>query len=323
MTYILRAFRLLVLPSLIAWGTIAASDEPTVPTLPAYRIVPGISGEILAVGSDTMLELMTFWSEAFHAQYPAVSITLDEKGSNTAPLALIEGRSQLGPMSRPMKPDEVSAFTRRFGYPPTAIAVAIDGLAVFVHRDNPLPGLTLLQVEAIFSAVPSHGQPRITTWKSLGVNSLGEARLTLYGRNPLSGTYTFFKEQVLSSTDYSEDLREQPSSTAVIHSVATDATAIAYCGIGYATSGVRTIPIGLQPGEYVSPTQENCWIGTYPIARRLYIYVNRSPSGRLPPAVREFLRFVLSASGQEVVALGGFFPLPAESVLTSVELIGP
>ncbi len=298
--------------------------------LPDYQIARGVDGALVAVGSDTMLELMTNWAEGFRAQYPAVRITLDEKGSNTAPPALIAGTSQLAPMSRPMKPDEIAAFTTRFGYPPTEVVVAIDGLAIFVHRDNPLPGLTLRQLAAVFAAGAagpaggaSAGAAPTTRWKELGLADRADAPITLYGRNPLSGTYTFFRQHVLAGGDFAPSLHELPSSSALITSVAIDPNGIAYCGVGYATSGVRIVPVGVRAGAYFPPSLAHCLDGSYPIARRLYIYINRPPAGALAPAVREFLRFALSKAGQEVVEMGGFYNVPPELVATALRLLAP
>jgi phosphate transport system substrate-binding protein len=308
--------------------TVAAVGEAAlcageVDTLPVYQITSGVSGTLVAVGSDTMLDLMNNWTEGFRAQYPAVQVTLEEKGSNTAPPALIDGRSQLAPMSRPMKPDEISAFAARFGYPPTEMVVAIDGLAIFVHRDNPLTGLTLGQLATVFSGQAGPGATRTTLWKELGVADRMDAPITLYGRNPLSGTYTFFRQHVLGGGDFAPALHELPSSSALITSVAIDPSGIAYCGVGYATSGVRIVPVGVREGAYFPPSLAHCLDGSYPIARRLYIYINRPPSGVLAPVVREFLRFALSKAGQEVVEMGGFYSVPADLVATSLRLLSP
>jgi len=266
---------------------------------------------------------MTDWAEGFRAQYPAVRITLEEKGSNTAPPALISGRSQLAPMSRPMKPDEIGAFTTRFGYPPTELVMAIDGLAIFVHRDNPITGLTMRQLATVFApGAPQAGTPG-TRWTDLGVMDRGDAPVTLYGRNPLSGTYTFFRQHVLGGGDFAPSLHELASSSALITSVAIDPGGIAYCGVGYATSGVRIVPVGVREGAYFPPSLAHCLDGSYPIARRLYIYINRPPSGILAPVVREFLRFALSKAGQELVEMGGFYNVPAELAATSLRLLAP
>ena len=201
--------------------------------------------------------------------------------------------------------------------------MAIDGLAIFVHRDNPLPGLTLAQLAQVFAAGAATGAPATTRWKELGVADRGDAPIMLYGRNPLSGTYTFFRQHVLGNGDFAPSLHELPSSSALITSVAIDPDGIAYCGVGYATSGVRIVPVGVREGAYFPPSLANCLDGSYPIARKLYIYINRPPSGALAPAVREFLRFALSKAGQEVVEMGGFYHVPAGLVATSLRLLSP
>ena len=291
--------------------------------LPPYRIADDISGSLVAVGSDTMLELMASWSEGFRAQYPAVTITLDEKGSNTAPPALIDARAQLAPMSRAMKPEEIAAFVARFGYPPTELVLAIDGLAIFVHRDNPLAGVTLAQLGQLFASPAAPGAVPLGRWRELGVRDRGDAAIALYGRNQFSGTYTFFRQHVLHGADYTPLLHELPSSSALVTCVAVDPQAIAYCGLGYANSGVRIVPLGVREGAYFPPSLANCLDGSYPIARRLYLYINRPPTGTLPPAVREFVRFALSKAGQELVEMGGFYSVPADLASTQLRLLTP
>ena len=311
----------LFIPILLCLNILLADEELS--DLPTYQIATGVSGNLYAIGSDTMVEVMTYWAEAFRAQYPDVSITLDEKGSNTAPPALLSGESNLAPMSRPMTAGEISAFTSRYGYPPTEVIVAIDALSVFVHRENPLQGLTLQQVERLFSAIPRSAQQRLTSWDQLPTSKLERAAIKLYGRNPLSGTYSYFKKNVLHGDDFAPELQELPTSKELIDSIATDTFGIAYCGISYQNSGVRTVPIGATDNNYYPPTVENCLNDKYPIARKLYIYINKSPHVALPSAIREFLRFALSRSGQEVVISSGLSSLPLKHVTASLQLLGP
>jgi phosphate transport system substrate-binding protein len=216
-----------------------ATAQVTVdPALPSYQRVSGVSGNLNSMGSDTLNNLMTLWAEGFRAIYPNVNIQIEGKGSSTAPPALIEGTAQLGPMSRAMKPSEDDAFEKRYGYKPTAIPVAIDAIAIFVHKDNPLTGLTLEQVDGIFSSMRKRGGKPIQTWGDLGLTGEWAPRpLSLYGRNSASGSYGFFKEHALLSGDFQATVKELPGSSSVVHGVAHDLGGMGYAGIGYKTSG--------------------------------------------------------------------------------------
>jgi phosphate transport system substrate-binding protein len=295
----------------------AAVDSDRVevdPTLPEYRKAPGVAGNLDSVGSDTLNNLMTLWAEGFKGLYPNVRIQIEGKGSATAPPALIAGTAQLGPMSREMKPSEIDDFEGKFGYKPTRVAVAIDALAVYVHKDNPIEKLALAEVDAIFGKQRKGGHAKdVATWGDLGLTGEWAALpISLYGRNSSSGTYGFFKERVLRNGDFKNTVKEQPGSASVVLAVTEDRGGIGYSGIGYRTSGVRAVPIakdeGSQPGE-IGPA--SVYAGRYPLTRFLYVYVNRHPTRPLDPLGREFLAYVLSAQGQQAVIKDGYYPLPA------------
>jgi phosphate transport system substrate-binding protein len=280
--------------------------------LPEYTKVAGVSGNLNSIGSDTLNNVMTLWAESFAEHYPNVNIQIEGKGSSTAPPALIGGTAQLGPMSREMTAKEIDDFEKKYGYKPTAIKVAIDALAVFVHKDNPTKGLTLAQVDAIFSKTRKRGATAdITDWGALAGEWQGKA-ISLYGRNSASGTYGFFKEHTLKKGDYKATVKEQPGSSAVVQGVASDLTGIGYSGIGYLTSGVRALPLGEKDGEFVDPSYENALSGKYPLSRFLFVYVNKKPGEPLPTLIHEFIRFIESKQGQEIVVKDGYFPLTAE-----------
>jgi len=290
--------------------------------LPAYQPVSGISGKISSIGSDTLNNLMTYWAEDFKKIYPAVSIEIEGKGSGTAPPALTEGTSQLGPMSRKMTVTETDAFEKKYGYKPRMVAVSIDCLAVYVNKDNPIKSLTLQQVDAIFSSTRKRGGQDITTWDQLGVTgALAGRPVSLYGRNSASGTYGYFKETVMSNGDYKNSVKEQPGSASVVQGVENELGAVGYSGIGYKTSGVRALPIADKAGA-IEPNQDNAESFKYPITRYLYIYINVNPNSGPEPIVREFIRFVLSKSGQQNTAKDGYYPLPAKQAASYLELSG-
>jgi phosphate transport system substrate-binding protein len=281
------------------------------PALKSYERVSGVSGNLNSIGSDTLNNLMTLWAEGFRAMYPNVNIQIEGKGSSTAPPALIEGTAQLGPMSRPMKSSEVDQFEKKYGYKPTEVKVAIDALAVFVHKDNPIKGLTLAQLDSIFSSTYKRGGKPVTTWGEAGLTGAWANKpMSLYGRNSASGTYGFFKEHVLSGGDYKATVKEQPGSSAVVQGISSDLGGIGYSGIGYKTSGVKALSVA-EKGQAYEPSLENSLNGDYPLARFLYIYVNKKPNAPLDTLTQEFLKFVSSKTGQEVVVKDGYYPMPA------------
>ncbi len=303
--------------ALFCGAALVMAETSTMPQgLPAYERIGGIAGNLNSVGSDTLNNLMTFWAEGFQKQYPNVKIQVEGKGSSTAPPALIAGTAQLGPMSRPMKSSEIDAFEKKHGYKPTAIAVALDALAVYVNKDNPIQSLTIEQVDAIFSATRAcGGKTSVTNWSQVGLGGEWNHPISLYGRNSASGTYGYFKEHALCKGDYKDSVKEQPGSATVVEGVTNDRSAIGYSGMGYKTAGVRIVSLSPLGGSKVyDATAENVYAGTYPISRYLYSYVNRAPGQPLDPLVRQFLLYVLSEEGQRVVVKDGFIPLVKEIV---------
>jgi len=279
--------------------------------LPAYTPASGISGSISSIGSDTLNNLMALWAEGFKKQYPNIKIEIEGKGSTTAPPALIAGTAQLGPMSRPMKPSEIDAFEKKYGYKPTEIKVSLDALSVFLQKDNSVDKLKLEEVDAIFSKTRRGGMKSIESWSQVGG---GKNKISLYGRNSASGTYGFFKDNALFGGDFKATVKEQPGSASVVQGVSRDKNGIGYSGMGYKTSGVKAINIAKKgTNVYVEPTAANVYDKSYPLWRYLYIYVNKAPNKPADPIVAEFIKFVQSKEGQEVNLKDGFLSLPADT----------
>jgi phosphate transport system substrate-binding protein len=319
----LRGATITVLTASLVLGSVlsATAQVGVDPNLPTYDRVGGVAGNLNSIGSDTLNNLMTLWAESFRAVYPNVNIQIEGKGSSTAPPALIEGTAQLGPMSREMKSDEMDKFEKKYGYKPTAIKVAIDALAIFVHKDNPIKGLNLAQVDSLFSSTYKRGGKPLHTWGEVGLTGVWTNRpISLYGRNSASGTYGFFKEHALKKGDYKDTVKEQPGSSSVVQGVASDLGGIGYSGIGYATSSVRALPLA-EAGTMYTPSLENCLSGDYPLARFLYIYVNKKPNEPLDKLTQEFISFVLSKAGQEIVVKDGYYPLPATVARETVAML--
>jgi len=289
-----------------------------------YSKASGVSGNISSVGSDTLANLMTLWAEEFKRLYPNVNVQIQAAGSSTAPPALTEGTSNFGPMSRKMKDKELAAFEEKHGYKPTPIAVAIDALAVYVHKDNPIKGMTIPEVDAVFSATRKCGHASdITTWGQLGLTGDWANRpIQLYGRNSVSGTYGYFKKKALCEGDFKNTVNEQPGSASVVQGVTKSINGIGYSGIGYKTSGVRAVPLTREGNSFVAATPENAVTGDYPLGRFLYVYVNKHPNKPLSPLEAEFIKMVLSKTGQKVVVKDGYIPLPAKTAAGELVKIG-
>ena len=317
---------MLSLAALVCMGGVARAEVIAVDAkLPAYDKVDGVKGNLSSIGSDTMNNLMTLWAEGFQKHYPAVQIQVEGKGSSTAPPALIEGTAQLGPMSRNMKADESDAFEKKHGFKPTRLRTSMDALAVFVHKDNPLESISLEQVDAVFSKTRKRGfSSDIVTWGQLGLAGEWERKpLSIYGRNSASGTYGFFKEEALKKGDYKDSVKEQPGSASVVQGITEDRFGIGYSGIGYRTSGVKTLALAAKAGTApVAGSYENCLAGTYPLGRYLNLYIAKDPSKPLDPVVREFVRFIFSKEGQEIVVKDGYFPLTAAVCAEELQKLG-
>jgi phosphate transport system substrate-binding protein len=298
--------------SFLLGSTVVASAQAVDPKLPKYTPVSGVSGNLKSIGSDTLNNLMTLWAEGFSAAYPNVKIEIEGKGSGTAPPALISGTAQFGPMSRPMKAKEVESFEKKYGYKPLPIRGAIDALAVYVHKDNPIQCLSLQQVDAIFSKTRKGGLSKdIKTWGDVGLTGAWANRpISLYGRNSASGTYGYFKEVALFDGDYKDEVKEQPGSSTVVQGVASDIGGIGYSGVGYKTADVRSVPLkATASGTCYDAVEEHAASGDYPISRFLYIYVNKNPNQPLDPVRGEFIRFVYSQQGQQATVKDGYFPV--------------
>lgn len=215
-----------------------------------------------------------------------------------------------------MKDSEIQAFEAKHGYKPTAVPVAIDALAVFVHKDNPIQSLDLAQVDAIFSSTRlCGGEKELKTWGDVGLTGEWATKpIQLFGRNSVSGTYGYFKETALCKGDFKPNVNEQPGSASVVQSVSSTVNAIGYSGIGYKTASVRAVPLSKKGGEAFEASEENALAGKFPLSRYFYVYVNKAPNQPLAPLEAEFVKLVLSKQGQEVVVKDGYIPLPKKTI---------
>jgi len=316
--------RLMAALTFVAAGVATASAVAAVdPALPTYTKTTGVSGNLSSVGSDTLANLMTLWAEEYKRQYPNVNIQIQAAGSSTAPPALTEGTANLGPMSRTMKDVELQAFEEKYGYKPTAIPVAVDALAVFVHKDNPIKSLSMEQVDGIFSSTRLCGGKDAKTWGDLAqAGDLAAKPIQLFGRNSVSGTYGYFKETALCKGDFKANVNEQPGSASVVQSISQSLNGIGYSGIGYKTASVKAVALSKKGGEAYEATEANALAGKYPLSRFLFVYVNKAPNKPLAPLEAEFVKLVLSQAGQQVVVKDGYIPVPAKVAAKALKELG-
>jgi phosphate transport system substrate-binding protein len=304
-------FLFAALVSMIAPYSAQALD----PSLPTYRPLETLSGNLRSVGSDTLGHEMESWANGFEKVYPDVRMQVEAAGSATAPSALLDGRAQFGPMSRPMTAEEIAAFKTKYGYDVSRFRVALDALAVYVNKDNPIACLTLPQLSGIFSSNRmTPGGADIRTWGDLGLKGdWARHSITLYSRNTLSGTYEYFRETALYGGEYKPEIKQQPGSDALVQSITADTYGIGYSGIGFKAEGVRAVPLAsYYGGTCYEASAEATFSGKYPIARYLYIYLNKKPNQSLDPLRTEFVKYILSKNGQEQTERGGFFPITNE-----------
>jgi len=312
-------FRLLITSLIIIsmlGGAVFSQAVKVDEKLPKYKKVAGISGNANSIGSDTMNNLMALWLEGFRKHYPLVNVQIEGKGSSTAPPALIEGTAQFGPMSREMKNKEVDAFEQKYGFTPTRIKTSMDALAIFVNKDNPLKELSLTKADAVFSKTRKRGYAKdIKTWGDLGLTgNWANQPIRIFGRNSASGTYGFFKEHTLKKGDYKDEVKEQPGSASVVQGITEDKYAIGYSGVGYKTSGVNTLALAANEGDKsYDGSYSNVKSGKYPLARYLNLYIVKDPHKPMDPLVKEFVKYVLSYEGQQVVIKDGYLPLTNET----------
>ena len=297
----------------------------------------GPAGRLRSAGSDTMRVLLESWTRAYAARRPGVAADIRSQGSSTGARAFLEGQCELAAMSREMTPEELSRFEKKFGRRPVDLHTALDALAVFTHPSNPVRGLTLGQLDGIFSSTHLCGSDDITRWDQLFLGPAKHPEIKTYGRNDLSGSRAFFCKKALCGGSHRESVKELPDSRSVERAVASDPAGIGYAGLGYRTKDVRVLALARNEDDgfykyYVDEYRESddpekrfAWVyrGDYPLSRTLHLYVNKPEGEALPPHVHGFLRFVLSDEGQKIVLDEGFIPLTPDMAAKELDKLAP
>jgi phosphate transport system substrate-binding protein len=296
----------------------AASDA-----LPFYEPATDLSGKIVSIGASTTTNLVARVAAEFKRMHPGVTLQIAASLESRGLLALLDGETDIVPMSRPLTPAEIGSFVAKYGHPPTEIAVAADALAVYVEKRNPVAGLTLGQLDGIFSRTQRRGGISIETWGQVGLTDEWIDRpIALYGYGTDDGAHRIFQQRVLEGGEFRLSLRAEGGGSSIVQGVATDAGAIGFASNFYAAKRVRAIPLAGADGRFYAPTEENVRSRNYPLIRFLYICVNKPPGQPLCGPAAEFLHFLLSREGQQVVADGGNIPLDAATAAEGRRAMG-
>jgi len=295
-----------------------ADDRPPLsPALKPYVNVGGVSGMLTSIGSGSLTKLMTLWAEGFRRHYPGAQIQVESAGVNASTIALLDGTAHITPMSRMMEESELAQFQAKLGYRPTAYAVAVDALVLYVHKDNPIQGLTMEQIEEVFAKAPRYHVASITKWGELDLTDhWAGAPINLYGLPHTTATHEFLRTHILHEGEFKPSVNEEANSQSVVQKVSADPYGLGYGGSESVAPGVRMLPLAESEfSPYVEPTSQNIVNRRYPLRRYLYLYVNQTPrkilkgSKPLPPLIREFLRYVFSQEGQAEVTKSGYAPV--------------
>lgn len=301
-------------------------DDKTVIELTAglqqYENLPKLTGKLTSIGSSQVTILINRWASEFTTLYPEVALDIQGGGSQANLPAFLEGKADLMPMSRPLRPEELKAFKDRYGCEPAQIAVAQDAVGIYVNKDNPLTGLTLAQLDGIYSREAKRGGKRAEFWRDLGVaGPLAEERIARLCLSPAHGTHLFFRDEVMLGADYRFGGSFERVFSSLVQGVAADDAAIGFASVVFATARTRFVPLQAPDGSYQLPSYENTVSGKYPLVRPMRIVFHRKPDGTMNPVVREFLSFAVSRRGQRIIALADSYPLTVEQQQAALRII--
>ena len=265
-------------------------------SLAMFSTAVGQKHEVLTVkGSDTMVLLAQRWAEVYMSKHPELTIQVTGGGSGTGISALINGTTDICNASRPIKPSEKQKLKQRFNSLGVEIKAARDGLSLYVNELNPVKELTLDQVRRIYLG-------EIANWKEVGGD---DGRIILYSRENNSGTYVYFKDNILGGKDYAPNTQSLPGTAAVVNAVSKDKKGVGYGGAAYG-KGIREVALKADASSQAfAPTAENVRSGKYPLTRFLFMYVRSRPAG----AMKAYVDWILGDEGQSIVSSVGYFPL--------------
>ena len=295
------------------------------PNLSIYRPVEKIEGQLKLGGSNTLSHVAAVWIASFEQFYPDAKITVEVNGSRAAVNDVKAGKTDIGLLSRRVREDEINTFHKSFGYPPTVLTPCLERTAIYVHKDNPIKGLTLAQLDAIFSTDCRRGAKQPSReWKQLGMKGAWSSRpIVTHGRTMDTGSQVFMQEAVLLGGPMRDDMETHPSNIDLVKAIANNPGAIGFAGLSYATPEVRAVPLAVAEGkDFVAIDSPEADRGAYPLVRRLQLVVKHDPKQRLRPIEREFIKYVFSTQGQEDVVKAGFQAIPARPARIALDAVG-
>jgi len=294
--------------------------------LPQYVQVEGVKGTLVTEGSTLGNLFFAACRDEFVKLYPQFVLKPNLRGSSAAPKALADGKCQVGVMSRPMSVEEAAAFKKKVGYDATGINFGHGPLVIWVNKYNPIAkrGLTLQELDAIFSRTRKRGGKRIRTWGDLGLTGRWkEMPIVTYAPRKESGDHTFFKVEVLAGGEFAASVKIQPGPSAIANGVGADFGGIGFAGVAFGTKRTVWTPVAKQAGgRFVEPTRENTISKTYPLTRVFYAYIDKKPGASVPLLVREFLAYCVSDEGQEILRRAGGWKMSLERSRKALALLG-
>ncbi len=293
-------------------GTVAATVRLD-PALPEYRRGEVVSGKLRSVGSSALTQLLNRWTTEFKRIHSGFELEVIGGGSGTAPPALTEGNAELAPMSRPMTDGEKNAFRAKHGYEPTRITVTVDALAIYVNKSNPVQKISLRDLDSLYSLSRKRGGSEIKTWGDLGATGeWADKPIRVFGPQSTQGMHGVFRAEILQGGEYRYDMRTEPVASAIVQGVGADELAIGFASHSLATARTKALSVAEAPNAVaIAPTHASALDESYPLARKLFIYVNRPPNSAHSPLLREFFKFVCSRQGQGVAIELSGYPLNA------------
>lgn len=295
------------------------------PNLPFYRPVEKLSGELKLAGSNTLSHVAAVWIDGFTGFYPDVKISIEVDGSRAAVESVKSKEISIGLLSRTILPEEVEDFKKSFGYGPTVLTPCLERTGIFVHKDNPIKGLTLAQLDSIYSVeCKRSGTESCGYWGGLGVEGeFGKHQVVIHGRSKDTGSQMFIQQAVMLGSDMREDVIPHPTNIEMLKAVAQDLYSVGFSGLSYANPDVRAVPLAYAEGEpFIAIDSREADMGRYPLMRRLQFVVNHDPKKELPAIEQEFIKYVFSRLGQEDVVKAGFQAIPARPARVALDAVG-
>ncbi len=295
------------------------------PNLPIYHPLVELEGELKLGGSNTMSHVAAVWSDSFQRFYPNAKISIAITGSRKAVASVKSGQTDMGLLSRTIQQQEVAEFHQQYGHVPTVLTPCFERTAIFVHKDNPIQGLTFAQIDAIYSSQLRRGVSKpIGNWGELGVQgALAAKPISVHGRTSKTGSQVFFQEAVLLGAPLRNEVTSHSSNADMLATLAKDPTGIAFAGMSYGNPSVRAVPLAFAEGEpFIAANSLEADRGMYPLIRRLQLVVNHNPKNKLRPIEREFIKYAFSRQGQEDVVRAGFQAIPAAPARVALDAVG-